>query len=60
MGLLNIHGFYDGLLSFLDHCVDEGFISSEMRESLVSDSDCHRLLEKLEVNDWIYGNINSF
>jgi uncharacterized protein (TIGR00730 family) len=29
--LLNIHGFYDGLLSFLDHCVAEGMLKERNR-----------------------------
>ena len=29
--LVNVNGFYDGLLRFLDTCVDEGFIQPENR-----------------------------
>lgn len=32
--LININGFYDKLLSFLDHCVAEGVLKSYARESL--------------------------
>ena len=31
LGLLNINGFYDGLLSFLDHAVKQDFISQATR-----------------------------
>jgi len=38
-GLLNIHGYFDRLLSFAEHCVDEGFVKREHRSMiLVSDS----------------------
>ncbi|APV50303.1 Rossman fold protein, TIGR00730 family [Betaproteobacteria bacterium GR16-43] len=30
-GLLNIAGYYDKLLAFADHCVDEGFVRREHR-----------------------------
>jgi hypothetical protein len=33
--LLNIHGFYDKLLVFLDHCVDEGMLKPMSRELLL-------------------------
>lgn len=32
--LLNIHGFYDKLLVFLDHCVGEGMLKPRSRELL--------------------------
>jgi uncharacterized protein (TIGR00730 family) len=38
-GLLNTLGFYDGLLGFLDHAVNEGFLHKANRDSiLVSES----------------------
>lgn len=30
-GLLDIDGYYDRLLAFVDHCVDEGFVQREHR-----------------------------
>lgn len=33
--LLNINGFYDKLLAFLDHCVDEGMLKPKSRELLL-------------------------
>lgn len=37
--LLNIHGFYDGLLAFLNHCVEEGMLKEQNRNILnVADS----------------------
>jgi uncharacterized protein (TIGR00730 family) len=38
-GMLNVHGYFDRLLSFAEHCVDEGFVKREHRAMiLVSDS----------------------
>ncbi len=34
VGLLNINGYYDTLLSFLDKMVEEGFLLKEVKESL--------------------------
>jgi uncharacterized protein (TIGR00730 family) len=46
-GLLNVAGFYDGLLAFLDHAWAEGFIKPETRAIVVSGSDPRELLERL-------------
>ena len=37
-GLLNIHGYFDRLLAFADHCVEEGFVKREHR-SMISVAD---------------------
>ncbi len=38
-GLLNVHGYFDKLLSFVEHSMDEGFVRREQRAMiLVSDS----------------------
>ena len=47
LGLLNVNGFYDGLLSFLNHAVEQGFISQAMRRIIVSSSDAGHLLDQL-------------
>lgn len=36
IGLLNIQGFFDPLISFFDHCVTEGFVRSTHNRVLVS------------------------
>ena len=33
MGVLNVHGYYDGLAALLDHAVQEGFLRPEHREA---------------------------
>ncbi|KAL5753705.1 hypothetical protein ACOSP7_021925 [Xanthoceras sorbifolium] len=49
IGLLNVSGFYDDLLSFLDYAVEQEFISSQARQIIVTTSDIHQLIEQLEV-----------
>ncbi|KAL5781198.1 hypothetical protein ACOSP7_006227 [Xanthoceras sorbifolium] len=48
IGLLNICGFDDGLLSFLDHAVENQFISPLARRIIVTASNVHQLIEQLE------------
>lgn len=47
IGLLNAGGFYDGLLTFLDHATAEGFIRPDSRGILVSGDSPAELLDKL-------------
>ena len=47
VGLLNVAGFFDGLLAWLDHAVREGFIKPKHRDLLLVDDDAGRLLEEL-------------
>ena len=47
VGLLNVAGFFDGLLSWLDHAVREGFIKATHRHMLAVDGDAGRLLGRL-------------
>jgi len=42
--LLSINGFYDGLISFLDHIVNEAFLKTEHREMLIVERDIDKLL----------------
>jgi uncharacterized protein (TIGR00730 family) len=48
VAILNTAGFYDGLLAFLRHSCDEGFIKSVVMESLLVDDDPARLLLRME------------
>ena len=50
VGLLNVDGFYNSLLSFLDMAVDEGFISQAARHIIISAHSAKELMRKLEVN----------
>lgn len=58
-GLLNVSGYYDALLSFVEHGVQEAFIRHEYREMIISDTEALRLLDRLSayeipvVDKWI-------
>ncbi|KAK3134693.1 hypothetical protein QOZ80_5BG0409520 [Eleusine coracana subsp. coracana] len=48
VGLLNVDGFYDPLLSFIDLAVNEGFITEEARRIIISAPTAKELVTKLE------------
>ena len=48
-GLLNTLGYYNHLLSFLDHCVNEQFLKKEHRSMLVVEKSIPRLFENLRI-----------
>ncbi|KAK9109403.1 hypothetical protein Sjap_017463 [Stephania japonica] len=48
VGLLNVDGYYNYLLTFLDKAVDDGFISSSHRQIIVSAPNAKELVQKLE------------
>ncbi|KAL6636480.1 hypothetical protein ACP70R_023755 [Stipagrostis hirtigluma subsp. patula] len=48
VGLLNVDGYYDSLLSFIDKAVEEGFVAPAARHIIVSAATAHDLLAKLE------------
>jgi uncharacterized protein (TIGR00730 family) len=58
-GLLNVAGYYDHLLAFLDHMTAERFLTDVHREMVVVDDDPERLLDRLaawqppRVRKWI-------
>ena len=45
-GLLNINGYYNYLIKFLDHSVKENFIEPEHRAMIIIDDDPESLLDK--------------
>jgi predicted Rossmann-fold nucleotide-binding protein len=47
--LLNINGFYDKLLSFLDHCIAEGMLKPKNREILFVASTVEEALRLLAI-----------
>lgn len=49
VGLLNVDGYYNSLLSFIDKAVDEGFISSSARRIILSAPTAKDLVRQLEV-----------
>ena len=46
-GLLNVEGYYDGLLSMFDHAVGERFLKPEHRQMVLSDSSPEALVDRL-------------
>jgi uncharacterized protein (TIGR00730 family) len=45
-GFLNVCSYYDKLIAFLDHAVEQQFVKSEYRAMVLVDKDPERLLEK--------------
>lgn len=46
-GLLNVNGYYDALLQFIDTAVDEDFVKRRQRGLLLTDDDAGGLLDKM-------------
>jgi uncharacterized protein (TIGR00730 family) len=46
-GLLNIDGYFDPLLAFLQHLIDEGFVRPEYGQMISVSSDPRNLIERL-------------
>jgi hypothetical protein len=47
-GLLNIAGYYDHLIAFIDKMVSEGFLNESHRELMVIEKDPDAIIEKLK------------
>lgn len=47
-GLLNVHGYFDRLIDYLDHAVEEGFIDPSHRNLLIVAQDPDDLLDRLQ------------
>lgn len=47
-GLLNVDGFFDPLLGYLDHATSEGFLRPANRRMLLSDNDAAALINRFE------------
>ena len=48
IGLLNVAGFFDHMLAFLDHMVADRFLKAGHRDMLLVDDDLERLLGRME------------
>ena len=46
-GLLNVSGFYDGLITFLEHALREDFLRPTHREIVVSDANPVTLVDRV-------------
>lgn len=47
VGLLNVSGYFDRLLSFMDQCVSEGFLDLDQRQVPIVDDSPERLVKRL-------------
>lgn len=47
-GVLNVNGYFDKLLEFLDHTQEEGFLKAENRAMLLDDDDADGLIRQFE------------
>uniref|UniRef100_A0A452YG64 Cytokinin riboside 5'-monophosphate phosphoribohydrolase n=1 Tax=Aegilops tauschii subsp. strangulata TaxID=200361 RepID=A0A452YG64_AEGTS len=62
VGLLNVDGYYNSLLTFIDKAVEEGFINTSARRIIVLAPTAEELMEKLEVHTYFLTlnlNLNS-
>ena len=50
-GMLNAHGYYDALITFLDHAAVEGFIRPAFRNLLEVHTDIDELLDALATKE---------
>jgi len=48
IGLLNVNGFYNTLLSFLDHAVEQQFLTFSARQILISTATAEQLIDELQ------------
>ncbi|CBI22380.3 hypothetical protein VitviT2T_021462 [Vitis vinifera] len=48
IGFLNVDGYYNYLLTFIDKAVDDGFIKPSQRHIIVSAPNAKKLVQKLE------------
>jgi hypothetical protein len=46
--LLNVAGFWDGMVSFLDHATQSGFMSATRREQLIVAEEIGEVIDKLD------------
>ena len=47
IGILNIAGFFNGLLKYFDHITEEGFLRHEHRQNLIVDAHVENLIMKM-------------
>ena len=48
VGILNVNGYFDKLLDFIDHSVEAGFVRPEYRRNLMTSDDIHDLVTQLQ------------
>ena len=50
--LLNVNGYYNNLILFLDNAVENGFVSTEARNVLISAETVEELIDKLQAFEY--------
>ena len=50
IGILNVAGYFDGLLDWINHAIGEDFIRPSHRELFIVDQEASSLLNRLETN----------
>jgi len=59
VALFNVNGYYDGLISFIHHIAEEGFMRKEHANNLIVSDNANDLLEKMrqfqpaDVTKWV-------
>ena len=48
VALFNVNGYYDGIVEFIQHIADEGFMRKEHADNLIVSDDPKKLLEQME------------
>lgn len=46
-GILNVNGYYDGLLAWIDHAIAEGFMKPAHRDAIICETEIEPLLDRL-------------
>ena len=46
--MLNVNGFYDKLLSFIDHVMEQNFLTSSTRQIIISAATAEQLIDQLQ------------
>ncbi|XP_058098497.1 cytokinin riboside 5'-monophosphate phosphoribohydrolase LOG1-like [Magnolia sinica] len=59
VGLLNVEGYYNFLLTFIDKAVDDGFIKPYQRHIIVSAPNAKELVQKLEEYESVHDGVES-
>ncbi|GMH02923.1 hypothetical protein Nepgr_004762 [Nepenthes gracilis] len=57
VGLLNVDGYYNNLLAFIDKAVDDGFIKPSQRHIIVSAPTAKEIVQKLEEYVPVHGEL---
>jgi len=47
IGVLNIHGYFDGMLTWMDHMIEEGFVRPQHRDLIVVEQEVDELLNRI-------------